>query len=98
MRAPLWTVVRTSEWEASVSDVDPGDGYFERNLETVFDALSLGPYENSKPFVTDRDDVRLFLTRDDAAGYRVIVLFRVDGHRRRVELGWVALETLEDEA
>ena len=76
----------------SLADADPGDEYFQRNVQTTRDALEYDPFTYSRPF-TD-ENTRVFTTKDVAAGYRLVALIRVDRSKRTVELGWAMLEWL----
>lgn len=96
MRFPLWRLTEGPEWGESVRETDPGDAWFERNLEAARQALELDPYTYSRPFLGDRDEQRVFTTRDVAAGYRVVLFFRVWPPKRTCELGWVEVEALEE--
>jgi hypothetical protein len=95
VKARLWRVVYGPEWQRSVDEADPRDGYFEDDLDAVEDALGLNPLRYSFPFLDEQDDMRIFTTRDEAAGYRVIVFCRVDRAMKSVELCWVEREDLE---
>ena len=74
-------------WASTRAAADPDDDYFERNLDAMRLALEAGPYAYSQPFLTDRDDMRVFATTDAAAGYRLVVFFRVDGAKCILE--WI---------
>lgn len=91
----MWRLVPGPEWEQSVRDADPDDGYFEDNLRTTRDVLAYDPFYLSRPFLGERDDARVFTTKDVAAGYRLVVFFKVRSGEQTVELGWVVLEQLE---
>lgn len=92
MRAPLWRLVEGPEWADSVEAADPGDGYFEDNLEALRLALEYGPFKYSTPFIDDRDDLRVATTKDPRAGYRLVAFIRIAAPT--VELKWVMLEDL----
>ena len=94
MKARLWRVSHGPEWQSSVDEVDPCDGYFDGNLDAVEDALGLNPLRYSTPYLDGQDDLRIFMTRDEAAGYRVVVFIRLDRAMKSVELCWVDLEPL----
>ena len=94
METPLWRLVEGPEWRQSVEDANPHDEFFEDNLTAARQALAHNPIGFSRPFLHERDDVREFNTKDFAAGYRVVVFFRLDTHEVTVELGWVMLEAL----
>ncbi|MCW2994064.1 MAG: hypothetical protein JWQ18_1559 [Conexibacter sp.] len=94
MKARLWQIAYGPEWHQSVSTADPGDGYFEDDMEACHDALGLAPFTYSHQFL-DRDDVRIFTTSDELAGYRVVVFLRIEREVTRVTLEWVMLEPLE---
>jgi hypothetical protein len=92
LRVPLWRLEEGPEWQESLAAADPGDEYFERNVQATRDALAYDPLGYSRPF-TDQE-TRVFTTKDVAAGYRLVALVRVDRDKRTVELGWAMLEFL----
>lgn len=93
MRADLYRLIEEPGWQRSLREADPGDDRFEANIDAARQALAYGPYKYSRPLVEDHDAVRIFTTRDDAAGYRVFVGIKVEPPN--VRLGWVELEWLE---
>lgn len=98
MLARLWRLVEGPEWADHLAAADPGDEYFERNLEAIRDLLRLDPFGYSFP-LTDRpdDEDRIYGTEDYAAGYRVLVFFRVNRRDRACTLEWVTLEPLPED-
>jgi hypothetical protein len=97
LRARLWRVVDGPEWAEAVEAADPSDEYFQDNLEAMRQALELGPYHYTHPYIEERDDVRVMTTKDRKAGYRLVALVRIDASKRTVERGWVMLEPLDEE-
>jgi len=93
--ARIWRVFNGPEWDESVKAADPRDEYyFLRNLETLRDALALDPYRYSHPFLAERGELRIYQTRDQAAGYRLIAAIEVISPAKTVELRWVVREDL----
>jgi hypothetical protein len=94
LRARLWRLEEGPEWPKSLREADPHDEYFEDNLATARIALELDPFTYSRGLMKENDDVRIFTTKDPAAGYRVIIGIRIQS--RVVTLGWVEVEPLDD--
>lgn len=97
MRFPLWKVVKGPEWPRSYGEADPADGYFEDNVDAIREGLAHDPFAYARPLHERQDDVRVATSKEPIGGYRVVVLARVDRRARTVELGWVMVESLEEE-
>lgn len=97
MRARLWRLLEGPEWADSLAAADPGDGYFEDNVDALRGILELDPFAYSHPFVEDRDLTRIATTKDVAAGYRLVILFRINPPKVTCELGWLWREPLDPE-
>ena len=93
MQAPLYRLVEGPDWQESLKAADPDDDRFADNLEALRLALQYAPWKYSHALVEEHDAVRIATTRDEAAGYRLVVGFRIDPPN--VTLGWVELEPLE---
>jgi hypothetical protein len=90
-----WGLRYGPEWEASLAAADQHDGYFEENLAVAEDALRTNPRGYyARGFLDDNDDVRVFTTKDRAAGYRVVIFFEIDQPAMQLELHWIDVEPL----
>lgn len=94
MLFPLWGLEEGPEWEGSVRAADPGDGYFQDNVQALKDLLQHDPHAYSHGYLEERGDLRVAMTRDVAAGYRAILFFKIE--KRVVTLLWIELEPLAD--
>lgn len=99
MEFPLWELRDGPEWSQSVGEAEQAVeaagselDRFAANLDASRAALENDPHAFSQPFLGNRDDVRVFTTKDEAAGYRLVVFFRIQ--KRVCERGWVVLEWL----
>jgi hypothetical protein len=82
------------EWAESVEEADPDDEYFARNLEAIKIWLERDPFYGSHALVEGEDALRVYKTRDEAAGYRLIVVIHCDGDAKIVERRWLHREQL----
>ena len=94
MLARTWRVVDGPEWTESVEEADPADEYFARNLEAIKIWLERDPHYGSHGLVDRTDDLRVYKTRDEAAGYRLIVVIHCDASAKTVERRWLHREQL----
>lgn len=94
MLARTWRVIDGPEWAGSIEDADPDDAYFARNLEAIKIWLERDPHYGSHTLLDGDDDLRVFKTRDEAAGYRLIVVIEVDSAAKTVERRWLHREQL----
>jgi len=99
MQFPLFGLSDGPEWERSVREAEEealasgGDlKRFEANQAAARDALQYDPRGYSDPFLGGPDGARVFTTRDDAEGYRLVVFFEIKGDRS--ERKWLMLEWL----
>ncbi len=95
MKFPSYGLEEGPEWRRSLTDTDPGDGYFGENIEAAREVLTIRPFgPGTEGLTADDDDVRVLKTKDELAGYRLFVGYRVDRKRSVCVLGWVELEAL----
>jgi hypothetical protein len=92
--AHTWRVVDGPEWAASVNEVDPHDGYFARNLEALKIWLERDPHYRTHTFLDGDESLRVYKTKDEAAGYRLLVVIECNDEEKIVERRWLALELL----
>lgn len=94
MLAHNWRVVDGPEWAECVEDVDPHDNYFVRNLEALKIWLERDPHYGTHTFLEGDDSLRVYKTKDEAAGYRLLVVIACDDETKTVERRWLAVEPL----
>jgi hypothetical protein len=92
--ARTWRVFDGPEWTDSVKEADPADEYFARNLEAIKIWLERDPHYGSHALVDGNDDLRVYKTKDEAAGYRLIVVIHCDVSAKTVECRWLHREQL----
>jgi hypothetical protein len=87
-------VVDGPDWAESVDKADPTDQYFARNLEAIKIWLERDPRYGSHALIDGDDDLRVYKTKDEAAGYRLIVVIHCDAVKKIVEHRWLHRELL----
>lgn len=94
MLARTWRVLDGPEWTESVEQADPHDSYFARNLEALKIWLERDPHYGTYTFLEDDESLRVYKTKDEAAGYRLLVVISCDSQAKTVERRWLGLEPL----
>ena len=66
---------------------------FTDNLNAARFALQRDPWGNSYPFLDEREQLRVFMTKDPSGGYELVVFFEIL-REQLCELKWVEVRRL----
>ncbi len=96
MKPPrLWRLIYGPDWHSSVEQADRGHDRFRENRQVLEEVISFDPFHPyTRVLWPENDTDRVATTRDVAAGYRMVVFYRVDRTAQACTLEWMELEDL----